>query len=100
MATRPPKQRNKWSARRKAHQRRTNTNQRFYNSTEWRRIRRNYITRFPLCVQCQNEGRVKSAEVVDHKIPINKGGDLLNENNFQSLCHVCHNKKSGREAHQ
>ena len=37
--------------------------------------------------------------MVDHIVPINKGGAKLDIGNLQSLCNLCHNRKSGREAH-
>ena len=44
-------------------------------------------------------GRITPVEVTDHVNPINQGGALLDWDNLQSLCHPCHNAKSGREAH-
>ena len=40
------------------------------------------------------------AQMVDHVRPINEGGAALDLENLQSLCHACHNRKSGRERHR
>lgn len=77
---------------------RRNPNSEFYNSTKWRRTRGAYIKKNPLCVVCQAAGIIKQAEVVDHKIPINEGGEKYKWSNLQSMCHTHHNQKSGRES--
>lgn len=43
---------------------------------------------------------VKPADVVDHIVPIKKGGAELDESNLQPLCHSCHNKKTYYENRQ
>jgi len=65
-----------------------------YNGTQWRKYRRAFLSRHPLCVEC---GRV--AEVVDHITPVRLGGDFWAPSNHQSMCHRCHNSKSGKESH-
>jgi len=72
----------------------------FYHSVAWRRLRKWYIIRNPLCVECKKKGILKQANVVDHIKPISQGGEKLNVNNLQGLCTSCHNRKSGREAHK
>lgn len=54
-----------------------------------------FIKENPLCVECESV-----AEVVDHIVSIRDGGDKLSWSNLQSMCHKCHNRKSGREAHK
>lgn len=78
---------------------RANPNSKFYQSTKWRKLRKSYIAANPLCVFCLERGEHVAANIVDHITPINQGGAPLSESNLQSLCHKCHNKKSGREAH-
>lgn len=73
-------------------------NSEFYNSRAWRKARKNYLNMNPLCVECEKKGLVVVATVVDHKVPINQGGEQLDESNFQSMCASCHNSKSAREA--
>ena len=65
----------------------------FYSSSEWRRLREWYRARHPLCEECERNGRVALAQVVDHIIEIADGGDPVDPSNLQSLCHACHNRK-------
>ena len=67
----------------------------FYQTTSWRRLRAMFIKRFPLCVGCEGVG-----QVVDHIVPIKQCGEPLEWGNLQTMCHRCHNIKSGKEAHQ
>ena len=52
-----------------------------------------YRARHPLCEECERNGRVALAQVVDHIIEIADGGDPVDPSNLQSLCHACHNRK-------
>lgn len=47
-----------------------------------------------MCVECGDP-----SQVVDHIVPINQGGDPWSVDNMQAMCHACHNRKSGKEAH-
>ena len=67
----------------------------FYQSYAWRQLRSMFIKRNPLCVECEGIG-----QVVDHIVPIKSGGDPLEWDNLQTMCHRCHNVKSGKESHQ
>lgn len=60
---------------------------------KWDYARKEYLKQHPLCVVC---GR--PATEVDHIQP-HKGNMLLfwNRNNWQSLCHSCHSKKTIKE---
>jgi 5-methylcytosine-specific restriction enzyme A len=74
---------------------------RFYNSAVWRNCRNAYFAAHPVCVMCHRAG-----QVVDHIRPVNpvdaydtQGGafgEPLHYTNLQTLCHKCHNSKSGR----
>lgn len=66
----------------------------FYKTYKWKKTSENYRKRNPLCVKCLDKGRVKKANVVDHIKPIKEGGAGYDEENFQSLCHAHHNKKT------
>ena len=101
-----PKGKNKaWIAdcigfKKKSFQGRGNDNP-FYNTKQWRRLRNYYISKFPLCQVCQRFGKIVEAKVVDHKKRIKINPELsLIESNLQSLCHRCHNIKSGHEGHR
>ena len=76
---------------------RENSNQEFYNSRAWRNCRKLFLELNPLCKHCDVVGLTEPAKVVDHIVPINKGGDRFNYDNLQALCVSCHNKKSARD---
>lgn len=80
------------------HQGRKNPNKDFYNGQRWRNLRAAFIRENPLCVYCDRNGIIKAGKVVDHIEPINEGGEKYNPENLQTLCHPCHNSKSGRES--
>ena len=66
-------------------------------SASWRKARRYYLRRNPLCVQCQKQGRTTAASVVDHVI--RHDGDLSlfwDRDNWQALCFACHCVKTAR----
>jgi len=89
-----------WVGERKAHGRRKATNSTLYNGAQWRTLSRKHKALNPLCVMCEAQGRVSPVEVTDHIVPINQGGQPYAWDNLQSLCHRCHNIKSGTEAHE
>ena len=64
----------------------------------WRRVRKRYLARHPLCVFCRQAGRITPATVVDHIKP-HKGDRVLfwDESNWQALCKPCHDAKTARE---
>jgi len=65
----------------------------FYSSAKWKRVRKQVMMRDGgLCVKC---GEI--ANVVDHIKEINDGGCKLCYDNLESLCHLCHNRKSKEE---
>lgn len=96
MAQSPKKIQRRYMPERKSFER-DNDNSEFYNSWPWRKAAKKFKDKNPLCVECDNQGIVTKVKVVDHIIPINKGGERLDETNFQSLCESCHNKKSSLE---
>ena len=65
-----------------------------YNTTQWRKYRKAYLSEHPLCVVCN-----ALASVVDHITPVRLGGDFWWPGNHQAMCDRCHNSKSGRESH-
>ncbi len=75
--------------------RRGNATERGYNG-EWRTERRRFLSAHPLCAECLKEKRLTAATVVDHIIP--HRGDMKlfwDQNNWQPLCKLCHDKKTG-----
>lgn len=61
----------------------------------WQKVRKSYLEAHPLCVQCAKQGKYVRATVVDHIIP-HRGDQKLfwDQNNWQSLCKSCHDKKT------
>ncbi len=84
-----------WQPERKPQEGRIHSNTKFYQSPQWRKLRALQLEQQPLCEDC----KTIPARVADHITPINQGGEPLSIDNLQSLCHTCHNRKSGRESH-
>lgn len=89
-----------WMPGHKPHTGRGHANTEFYQSTAWRKLRVEKLRRQPLCEECEQQGKTTPAQMVDHIRPINEGGAALDLQNLQSLCHTCHNRKSGHERHR
>jgi 5-methylcytosine-specific restriction protein A len=63
----------------------------FYSSKRWRNIRAAKLNESPLCERClATEKHIEAAVTVDHI-----DGDIDNntDENLQSLCLACHNRK-------
>ena len=45
-----------------------------YDTTRWKRVRRDFLYKNPLCEECLKLGIIKAAELVHHRIPIKNGG--------------------------
>lgn len=58
--------------------------------------RRRWLERHPLCVMCEQEGRVTAGDVVDHIIPLWRGG-RDDDSNLQTLCQVPHHQAKSKE---
>lgn len=81
----------------KKHKRSKLETQKMYNY-RWNKARTNYLHDYPLCIKCKEKGLIVPADVVDHIKP-HRGNKALfwNQNNWQSLCHNCHNRKTAKE---
>lgn len=97
MAKAPKKVSRPWLPERKSFDREVK-NEAFYNSWPWRKLRKRFKENNPLCKHCEENGFIVPMKVVDHIVPIKKGGEPLSEDNLQSLCEKCHNKKSSNES--
>lgn len=76
--------------------------QKYYNTTEWRKLRETYIKAHPVCEECLNKGRVTPATSVHHKNSPFKNGNcnkslFLDYNNLEAVCHECHSEIHNRE---
>lgn len=74
---------------------RENATTRGYDA-KWRASRMRYLRRYPLCMECQRNGKLVPATVVDHILPHRGDEDLFwDQNNWQPLCKRCHDRKTG-----
>ena len=85
-----------WQPKREAFGGYRHHNTEFYQSAPWRRLRAVKLEQNPMCEECERNGRYTPAQMVDHIVPINKGGSVLDLDNLQSLCGGCHNEKHER----
>lgn len=105
MAKSPNKIKRHWVVERVSFARR-NDNSKFYNARRWRKVSKQYRLINPICEcnECKKLNRVLPAEVVDHKrglqYLLDNGIDPYEYKELQSMNHLCHNKKSGRDAHK
>lgn len=78
-------------------QQRGSAAQRGYDA-RWRKFRRYYLNRHPLCVRCQGKGGLTPATIVDHIVPHRGDYRLMwDTDNWQSLCKQCHDIKTATE---
>lgn len=92
-----PRQYRTLKERKQAHdQSRGTASERGYN-WKWQKARAIWLMDYPLCALCEAKGLLKAASVVDHITP-HRGNDTLfwDTTNWQSLCVVCHNIKTGK----
>lgn len=61
--------------------------------------RARWLRNHPLCVDCQDEGRVTAGQEVDHIVPLWKGG-ADDESNLATRCILHHNVKTAAEARE
>ncbi len=62
----------------------------------WKKAAAAYLLEHPLCVECEREGRLTPATVVDHVIPHRGDPEKFWDGAWQSLCEAHHNAKTGR----
>lgn len=65
--------------------------------SRWGKARKAFLSTHPDCIQCQHQGRVIAATVVDHIRP-HKGDDELfwDPGNWQALCKAHHDQKTAK----
>lgn len=63
----------------------------FYQSTPWRKLRREVLDANPLCEDCSKV----PPEVVHHIVPRSHGGAELDKRNLAALCRACHKHRHG-----
>ena len=63
-----------------------------YSTEKWRRLSIAFRKRNPLCVNCDDNGLVRPAVLVDHIKPAKSHPELFFEwRNLRALCQRCHN---------
>ena len=68
-----------------------------YHTYRWTRLSRAFRAEHPLCAECQRQGIVKAADVVDHIVPWPVCQDFYDRSNLQSLCEDCNRAKGNRD---
>lgn len=64
---------------------------RFYNEPRWRKVRAYYLSVIsPLCERCKEQGRIKAATHVHHKVERTHCPDPYDIRNLQATCTSCH----------
>ena len=64
---------------------------RFYDRRRWRRASKLFLRENPLCRMCQEVGRARLAQVVDHIEPHRGDPELFwDQENWQGLCATDH----------
>ena len=71
---------------------------RMYCTRAWTDGRKAFLTLHPLCVECEAEGELMAATVVDHIVP-HRGDPALfhDQHNWQPLCKRHHDRKTATE---
>ena len=74
------------------------SNNTFYNSSAWRKVRHSVLMKEPLCVECKRNDILTEGVVVDHIIRRSHyNGHDCDVSNLQVLCSECHNRKTQKE---
>lgn len=69
-------------------QRRGSATERGYDAA-WRAVREQILAAHPTCARCG-----APATLVDHVIPLRRGGHRLDPHNLQTMCRRCHAAKT------
>jgi 5-methylcytosine-specific restriction protein A len=64
---------------------------------QWQRIRKQYLTAFPWCADCLEQGRYTAATDVHHEIPHRGRRAVFLSSPLRSLCHACHSRRTSLE---
>lgn len=71
--------------------------QQLIHTGQWLRLRKDVLTRFPLCQRCEKEGRTTAATEVHHVRPVeeaityaDKRQRMYDPSNLTALCRDCH----------
>lgn len=67
-----------------------------YNSARWRRFRRAYLDRLPLCADCRDRGHIELARELHHLVKLADGGAIYAVENIRGLCRRCHSARTAK----
>lgn len=68
-----------------------------YSTVKWRKLSIRFRQRNPLCSNCDGNGLVRKADLVDHIKPAKSHPELFFDwRNLRSLCQRCHNQIGGK----
>lgn len=56
----------------------------------WTKLSKRLRRQIGICERCDRLGRVRTCDVIDHKLPIAEGGERLERKNLWGLCKACH----------
>jgi hypothetical protein len=70
----------------------------WYGLWSWKVRRRHQLAEYPLCAECERNGRVTPAEVADHDPPHGNDWNKFRLGPLRSLCRECHEEAHGRRA--
>ncbi len=59
----------------------------------WHKVSEMHLREFPLCAECERQGKTTAATMTHHIKRIVDGGDKLAWDNLESLCVECHDVK-------
>lgn len=84
---------------------------RLIHTARWLRLRRDVLTKHPVCQRCEQEGRIRPATEAHHVKPVEEAYTsaekiqrMYDPYNLRALCHDCHVKthteagRSGKKA--
>lgn len=75
--------------------------QRFYRSTAWKKLSHHWLMMHPLCVNCEAHRIYRKGDLVDHIIELRDDwSKRLDQDNLQTLCYACHNRKTRQAKHR
>lgn len=64
---------------------------------QWKAFRMKYLTEHPLCVDCEEAGRLEPANEVHHRAKVKDEPELQYDcDNLMALCKTCHNARTAR----
>jgi len=72
-------------------------NSKLYSTAYWKKQRAAQLSNKPLCAACLLEGKVVSAQHIDHVFPHRQDNYKFRNNLFQSLCQSHHTLKTQEE---